>query len=575
MKAEREEVKLRRRSKSFVGGVNDKHKKEAKQLRRRSSLFHRGSLKITGGEGREERLSTTSLSTPVSPVISEDEQESPEDEHAEQRTGQIVVGQVGGAIANEETRSLEFSLSLDDGALDSSMSQPEPTSTDVSPSNTTGLEELQNHRSARIHKRSSQKSIHVFHSTPVKDANGYIRPLYAPFPRELDFETSMSGHGYDEPDFSEKFNVATMKQDNVGHPALDQQAKSSDEDNFRMKIPSISLQKTSSHSSLEDWEEGTATKAAPEVRKMGKSQSFESPLVLSMNGHEQENTQNDGDNSRLNRLTLSHSIPSLDSDSVFSIEDEGEEEDGGEEGGRRRREMEETVDKKPGEESLFLEQSLDSEISTEDASNIVTRSLPASTFANITSSTATPQGVPRERDTLFGPEMSLSPEQFVHSRDQSFNTVESTSVVAGQSHGVRQAFSSRIGTSNPTQDKTETRQQVSSTDTTANTDKHSKNRQHSNTVHRSKSASSSTNYRHKWRWKKAVALTKTTTTNSTNRNYSTVLNNANPFHLLSLYQLRSSDCLFTDSRVDFRTFLDRFSNNTETRNYELSFEREP
>ena len=52
----------------------------------------------------------------------------------------------------------------------------------------------------RLQKRSSQKVVDTFHSTPVKDANGYIRPLCSPIKLTFD-EQSLPGQGYDEPDF--------------------------------------------------------------------------------------------------------------------------------------------------------------------------------------------------------------------------------------------------------------------------------------------------------------------------------------------------------------------------------------
>ena len=583
MKAEREEVKLRRRSKSFVGGASgDKHNK--KESRRRSNSFHRSSLDMSGGE---KRVSVASLSTPVSPVASDDEQESPEDENEPRG----VVRQVRRKSddGQEDAQSLEFSLSLDDQALDASMSQPEPTTTDVLPGDAVCAEGLSG---VGRRKRSSQQTIIAFHSTPVKDANGYIRPLCVPFPRELDFESAPASQGYDEPDSCDQLINLTG---NPSFPVSYQQMKLSDKfddspEIFRKNIPSISLEKTSSHSSLEDWAETETRGTVLGARKIGKSRSFESSLIVSMNVNGEGSNHMEEVDSRMKQLALSHSIPSLDSDSVFSIEDEQGEEVGekrerrGESGERegervivdqaKSSRVEGTQSQRQGDDLSFLEHSGDSDFITENARSIVTRSLPTSTFAS-TLSTATPHKSSREREALLSPESSLS-ENVTHSRDHSFSTVESSSM--GQSHDARDSSFSPVSMPNAEKinnQKERENDQVSSGGGGA--DDHGENKR-GPTVQRSKSVSSSGNYRNKWRWKRAIALTDNKHPNITKRKSSTTLDNANPFHLLKVYQKRSNDTLSSNStgnKVDFRTFLDRFSNNSETRNYELSFEREP
>lgn len=507
MRAEKDEVKLRRRSQSFVGMADSERKKDVMLLRRRSSSFHRGSLEFCG-ETCTKRTSATSISTPVSPLVSEDENESPEHEEG---NGVRVILQTGRTNTDEDAQSLEFSLSLDDRALDMSALQPESSDT------TTYLPTVESDEQGRsgVRKRlPSQKSIVNFHSTPVKDANGYIRPLCAPFARELNFDNSPVGQPFDEPDFGQHFgrdHDDVVNKDN---------GKSSDEDGalFRLKIPSISLQRTSSHSSTEEWVVEGDTGATAEIRQqIRKSRSLESSLSSSLrNGNEGEGAKN----SLGRELTPSHSIPSLDSDSVFSV-GEGEGEDGGggggeagrkgedKRGGREVDERENEDTEKAGFVSSVLECSLESEFTNEDVNSSFTT-----------------------------PESSLQGFRY--------KTMDSSITSAGA-----------VRTEKNKRKKGE-----------RTLDDHAKTRRPS--IQRSKSTSGLTNYRHKWRWKKAVAL-------ASNKHPPSTLNNADPFDLLQTYQKRSHDCRSTNPsfKIDFRTFLNMFTNNTETRNYELSFEREP
>ena len=609
MRAEKEEVQLRRRSQSFVGMVDENRKEgggRAGEFRRRSNSFHRSSLEVSG-------VKETSLSTPVSPVVSEDESESSKNskgEDAESESSHLhhrVVAQMGRRDGEEDSQSLEFSLDLDDQELPLPMSQPEPTSIG-SPESPEGGDKP--HSKAFPRRKKRRPSITNFHSTPVKDANGYIKPLCSPLKMTFDDELPTS-LGYDEPDFSV---LPPQYQHEKGAVSFEnEQSESSrvDEENtdseYRIKIPSISLQKTSSHSSLdEDWDEHRV-KALPEGRKISKSRSLESNLGLGLNGTGRERNEASDGESRLNRLTPSHSIPSLDSDSVFSIEDEqregeregeGKEREREKEGAKRDREEEgEGEGKEDGEREVeekktknnnrakgfvrrklqyqfqaSFERSLDSEISVEDA--VETYRPTTSTTSNATPST-TMQDISQERGTIFSPISSSS--EFTHSRDQSFSTVESYSVA----YGTRDTSSSPVETPNTEQDSIKHEVVARSTKQGERVDR-KKARKHS--VHRSKSVTGAGTYIHKWRWKKAIALT------SSNNNSTTpsTLNNADPFHLLQIYKDRSGECLrdnattaaatsssSANSRTDFRVILNRFNSNSETRNYELSFEREP
>ena len=505
MRAEKDEVKLRRRSKSFVGTESER-KKEAMRLRRRSSSFHHSSLEF-GRDGK--RASVASVSTPVSPVISEDENESLEHEG---RSSVRVVQQTGRTDAEEDAQSLEFSLSLDDRALDMSVSQSQTADVTASlpAANSNDLG-----RSGGSRKRlSSQKSIRNFHSTPVKDANGYIRPLCPPFARELNFDNCPVGQAFDEPDFGEHFGRDHDDLVEKDH------AKWSDEDggaSFRLKIPSISLQRTSSHSSTEEWgEEGNARTRSEVRQQIRKSRSLESSLSSSLRN------VNEGEGARHSlgrRLTPSHSIPSLDSDSVFSVgEGEGESEGG------REREGEKSEKEGEGENE------------------------------NAEESDKTQQ-----KGTSLVLECSLESEFSREEKSSSFTTHESS--LQGLGHKTIDSSVMPLTTENREQTKLKSHKSPQD-------DNRTKTRRPS--IQRSKSASGLTNYRHKWRWKKAVALASKELPPST-------LTNADPFDLLCTYQKRSRNCLSINPspKVDFKAFLNMFSNNSETRNYELSFEREP
>ena len=599
MRAEKEEVQLRRRSRSFVGVADEKREGGGRvgDFRRRSNSFHRGSLEMSSAR----KTSTTSLSTPVSPVVSEDESESSKNSKGgEEGSGRRhVIAQVGKTIImDEDSQSLEFSIDLDDQELVLPMSQPEPTSI-VSPGSPEG-DKYHNKILARKKRRLSQKLISNFHSTPVKDANGYIKPLCSPLKMTFDEEFPTTGLGYDEPDL----DVLPRQYQNEKMATsfdIEQSESSRGEDNtnseFRIKIPSISLQKTSSHSSIdEDWEDHHVKMVLPEARKISKSRSLELNLGLGLNVMGTERNEASDGELRLNRLTPSHSIPSLDSDSVFSIEDdqrEGQREGEGEEEGERQ--VEEKEKEKEGggiavkgfvrrklryQLEASFETSLDSEISTEDVETYRPTHTATSTTSDATPSTTT-QDISREGDAIFSP-VSSSSEFYAHSRDQSFSahsrdqsfsTVGSSSVA----YDTRDTSSSPVETYN-TERNPRKRGEVEAASPKQEGGRVDRKKARKRTVHRSKSVTGSGAYRHKWRWKKAIASSNNTSHSTASP--SSTLNNADPFHLLQMYKERSGDCLTgnvapTNTRTEFIIILNRFNSNSETRNYELSFEREP
>ena len=588
MRAEKEEVQLRRRSRSFVGVADEKREGGGRvgDFRRRSNSFHRGSLEMSS----MKETSTTSLSTPVSPVVSEDESESSKNSKGEEEGGgrHHVIAQVGKTGMDEDSQSLEFSIDLDDQELVLPMSQPEPTSI-VSPDSPEG-DKHHNKTLARKKRRLSQKLISNFHSTPVKDANGYIKPLCSPLKMTFDEEFPTTGLGYDEPDLDvlprQYRNERRVKSFDIEQSESSRGEEENTNSEFRIKIPSISLQKTSSHSSIdEDWEEHHVKTVLPEARKISKSRSLELNLGLGLNRTGTERNETSDGELRINRLTPSHSIPSLDSDSVFSIEDdqrEGQREGEGEEEGERQVEEKEKEKEGGGNAAkgfvrrklkyqleASFETSLDSEISTEDVETYrPAHTTTTSTTSNATPSTAT-QDISREGDTIFSP-VSSSSDFYAHSRDQSFSTVESSSVA----YDTRDASSSPVETSNAEQSPRK-RGEVAATSTKQEGGRVDRKKARKHAVHRSKSVTGPGTYRHKWRWKKAIALTSHSTASA-----SSTLNNADPFHLLQIYKERSGDCLTgnatpTNTRTDLRIALNRFNSNSETRNYELSFEREP
>lgn len=537
MRAEKEEVRIRRRSKSFIG-ITDNHlhrEKELVQLRRRSNSFHRNSLELCG----DRRSSATSMSTPVSPVVSDDESDS-----LGEREKKCI--EQTGSPDQDDSQSLELSLSFDDRALDLPMSQPEAVEQDP-------LEGCTDLMKTPTRRRSSQRSMANFQSTPVRDANGYIRPLCAPFPREINFDEPSMNQGYDEPDSVETFVI------DVGKESISQKdkelTKSSDEEESSL-IPSISLQKNSSHSSLEEWDEDRMP-AAKDQRKISKSQSLESSLgiVGLMNV---KDSDVDGTRS-LNRLTLSHSTPSLDSDSVFSIEDEREREEGGR-GGEGEDEKGRGIHQQP-EDVLPLDISVGSQFSVEESQNeesLCTHSLPATIIGSFSLHKRT--GVGGGKEMMFSP-VSSPPDNhrhYKHNRDHPTSAVDSSSNHDNRDNSISPVDVDQHGRNEG--------QSSSSTADNSHSDDLTRTRQ---SVKRSNSFSSTT-YRHKWRWKKAVALVSASTNDKP-------LNNADPFNLLHIYQKRSRDCCPPNStcRVDFRTFLSKLNNNSETKNYELSFEREP
>ena len=580
MRAEREEVRLRRRSRSLAGMADKRKISRVRDFRRRSRSFNRTSL-VLSGPGDVSTLAA-SLSTPVSPVESEDETEPSKDDESyktEEEESIRVVEQVRRNDEEEDSQSLEFSLSLDDHALDMSSSQPHSTS--LIPSGPHEDEKDDHHTMpvTRLRKRSSQKVVDTFHSTPVKDANGYIRPLCSPIKLTFD-EPSLPGQGYDEPDFVGPENLLENGSAPYENSQLQLGNRSEAEDGmFRIKIPSISLQKTSSHSSLEE-EWGTdhthdhthqSTAVASKARKMSKSRSCESVV-----GHER-NEATDCE-LQVNHLTPSHSIPSLDSDSVFSVEEEQiRETEKGREGERDGDAETAGADEEETVEFVHLrlrnllqdsfEQSIDSEMSTEESSNFLTRTLPLTTTSSVTTPSTTTQDISNKREAMCSP-VSMSSELYSHSRDQSFSAIESSS--AGNPHDTRDTSLSPV--------------EVPTTEQIVRRDREKEGtqqgRKKTRKANRSKSISGEGTYRHKWRWKKAITSHRNNNRDpTTSENAQQSLNNANPFYLLEVFKARSGDCVsntsITTNRSDLREILKQLDSNSETRNYELSFEREP
>ena len=258
------------------------------------------------------------------------------------------------------------------------------------------------------------------------------------------------------------------------------------------RIPSISLQRNSSQSSLEGEEEegGRNTRE----RRFRKSRSVESSLSKQMaNGSD---TDLHGIMAPLNQLSISQSIHSLDSDSVFSIDDrEDEEED--------EEEEEEEGDMRQEDDSM-LGFALELELSDMNSQPVdsFSQSLPLAALT------------PRPQD-------DAPPDKDSHEEE---GGISSASLEQG----------------------------------------HSENPQ-LHVVRRSKSVGSATA---KWRRKKPSALAPPSSMTSHGI--------TDPYELLRLFQGLSRECYPSSvCKVDFKTLLSNYSHNSETRNYELSFEREP
>ena len=149
MKAEKEEVRICRRSKSFIGITDNllHREKELVQLRRLLNSFNRNSFELCG----ERRASAAIMSTPVSPVVSDKECHSLEGEEKK------CIEQTG-SPGQDDSQSLELSLSLDDRTLDLPMSQPEAVEQDP-------LESCTELIKTPTRRQPSQRSIANFQST--------------------------------------------------------------------------------------------------------------------------------------------------------------------------------------------------------------------------------------------------------------------------------------------------------------------------------------------------------------------------------------------------------------------------
>ena len=202
-------------------------------------------------------------------------------------------------------------------------------------------------------------------------------------------------------------------------------------------------------------------------------------------------------------------------------------------------------------------------MSTEESSTFLTRTLPLTTTSSVTTPSTTTQDISNKREAMCSP-VSMSSELYSHSRDQSFSAIESSS--AGNPHDTRDTSLSPVEA--PT-----TEQMVRRDGEKEGTQQE---RKKTRKVNRSKSISGEGTYRHKWRWKKAITSHRNNNRHpTTSENAQQSLNNANPFYLLA----RSGDCVLntsiTTNRSDLREILKQLDSNSETRNYELSFEREP
>ena len=559
MRAEKEEVTDRRgRSRRFpplttLGGGGEREK-EAVELRLSSSFRKSSQLAVN----TDKRASTTSLSAPASPVALDDETEE-----VAMRFERARIQQQQRSTEAEDNQSLEFelSLSLDSRALNSPMSPHPPTSSGTDTSGSSCYESRKRTTATLSSRHAPEKGLTAFHSTPVKDANGYIQPLRIPFPRGLNFDESSMSQGFDEPDFGNSAIASDVDVSNDLANPLDAErsnTNATEDAVFRMKIPSISLQRNSSHSSLEGWEDEQEFAIAK--RTISKSRSLESCLMSP--SREAADRDVNVMVAPRNRLTLSQSIPSLDSDSVFSIEDDEGEGEGGE---RMRRKIEQEI-------------SVDSEISikgNEPVSRKCTQSLPITALASCSAGGNALQRM----DTEPGRELSFSPlESSLESSHHhgKYDRAHSSSPVSSslEKHDPNQT---RDDSFSPASLSTENDQREREL-CTVNSSPEANLFEQSDTktqhyVHRSKSVGSAT-YRHKWRWKKGAALA--SSSNAAGNETRKTLTTTDPFDLLHTFQSQSRDCYpVSVCRVDFKTILNKFQHNSEDKNYELSFEREP
>ena len=469
---------------SFLPLSLGKERSEEVQLRRRSRSFHGSTPHIV----EVKRASTASLSAPTSPAGSDGEED--EDENSTRRQS-VRISQVY-RTGTSDSQSIEFSLPLDNRALGSSSPLPQ------------GEESLDTSESSLNSKSSGEKAAMATHSTPGSTLHIFSEEQMK-ISRESSFEERSSLMiAFDEPDLGNECLTDPFLR------ASDVHSNTSGTDaTYRMKIPSISLQQNSSQSSLEYWEESQERQKTRKGSRILKSRSLESHLdkcTADESDSEARHSLRSNPGPIAHQLSISHSIPSLDSDSVFSTEEQDVDET----------ENRKTSDRDKDEEDSLLTFSMESEL--------------GSLHSEISKNNANCSQNLYVRSNKL---LSTADEDSQNSRESSFSPVDNSTTNSRNKKDRK--LSSRI-------------------------------------VHRSRSVGSGT-YRHKWRWKKAVALA-TSDSSKTSPQIKT-----DPLSLLSLFQARSRACYpsaASISKKDFKTlFLEKLSHNTESKNYELSLEREP
>ena len=516
-KSDKKENESKRRSNSFGDLLLFSDGKKEKISRKRSGSFHQNSP-LTN---EKKRASTISLSVPTSPLVSDDEDD---EENSTKMTG-IRIPEMKHTTQNKR---LGLSHSVDETSAGQNSSQirflVNQRSIDTSESS------LDSYRSRNTDPRLK------FHSTPVKDINGYIRPSQLPISSNTSFDEASGDHGLDETDFGtetldsiDTSDLYTLQGVNTETVAVDKRSE------IHSRIPSISLQREASQYSLEkgdgeiervgDGEKergGEEKKFTWENRTSGnkmikKSRSLEFSLDKDAGRQSSADLRQTIRNimAPLHQLSIAHSCHSLDSDSVFSVDDhevEAEENDEEEEGRRRH-----VCQQEEDDPLLGLTIDLDLSDMSSQQRDMFTQSLPIPMLFS-----PTPQAPPKST--------SPHPEE---SREEEEEEEEESQLTPSRGERSRQETSAQP-------------------------------------VRRSKSVGSSSVGR-KWRRKKRVR----NAPGAPSTTADTVVS-SDPQELLQLYQRQCRECYPSSvCQVDFKTLLASYNHNTETRNYELSFTREP
>ena len=265
-----------------------------------------------------------SLSAPTSPLESDGEH----DENSTEMTG-IQIPEMK---PTAQSRKLGLSHSVDEtsGVKNSSQIRflANQRSIDTSESS------LDSYRSRNTDPRLK------FHSTPVKDLNGYIRPSQLPMSSNTSFDEASGDHGFDEIDFGTNTLDSIDTSDLYIQHGVNTKTVAADEHSkFHSRIPSISLQETASQNNLEKGDregegEGEEKKWACENRINGNRMIKKSrSLEFSLDNHTRHQSSTDlrqticNIMAPLHQLSIAHSWASFDSNSVFSIDDCKEEKD--------------------------------------------------------------------------------------------------------------------------------------------------------------------------------------------------------------------------------------------------------